>query len=476
MITLLFPLLKSNYFNLARLITESIILFFLFYFRFKKYKNTDLILSNKTVEELIEEFIPEEINEIEINSKIFDIPSFPSSTLYELADYDFYNRINSYVDICSNTIKNYGVGTCGPPGFYGTLDLHLELEKKIAENFGTESSILYSNNFTCINSVITCFCKSKDVIFYYCHSNEAILRGISISKATSVYFNGIEDLNKKIKIFYSKKHRNFLIVEGLCRNTGEIINLQEIIEIKKKYKLRLIVDESLSYPLLSSTGSIGYWNVNIKDVDILMGSLSHVIPLNGGFSASSSYVVEYQRLSAPSYCFSASLPGFFASAALQSFNFYAINTSNLFHKYFLSENYSVISHKDSPLVIITHKNNLTNNSLENELLRIYEIKNKLLKHGVRVGVNQNPFPSLRICVKKGLSSKEVMGVINKVKMACETGVSNKAVDNRVLVIVGKKNFNKNVFFLELNYLKIKINDELNLNEEALVFKFWNNCY
>lgn len=69
--------------------------------------------------------------------------------------------------VAEKSIKTYGVGSCGPRGFYGTIDVHLNLESKIAEFMGLEESVLYSYGFSTIASAIGAYCKKSDIIFRY---------------------------------------------------------------------------------------------------------------------------------------------------------------------------------------------------------------------------------------------------------------------------------------------------------------------
>ena len=95
-------------------------------------------------------------------------------------------------------LRKYGVGTCGPRGFYGTLDVHLELEKKIAGFLGMEASIVYAQGFSCISSVIPAFSKRGDVIVCDRKCNFAIQKGISISRSHVYYYehNDMQDLER----------------------------------------------------------------------------------------------------------------------------------------------------------------------------------------------------------------------------------------------------------------------------------------
>ncbi|EJW03733.1 hypothetical protein EDEG_01971 [Edhazardia aedis USNM 41457] len=418
---------KDILIEFGRYAVEAIILYILFKYGFKS-RNNEIQLDEKTKEQLIADFEPwplidEEQSRISlpILAPFATSDNQESSIAYECADYDIFNFSGQNKTEIIEIIKKYGVGTCGPPGFYGTLDLHLDLEKKIAAMLGVESAILYSNNFTCINSVITCFCKHYDNIFYNEHCNEAIIRAISITKGASISWRNLEDLEFKIKQFYEPKKRNFIVSEGLFKNTGAIIDLVRLIDIKKKYKLRLILDESLSISMIDKRGLSGYYNTNIHQIDVIVGSLAHVFCGNGGFSAGTAYVTDHQRLSAQSYCFSASMPGYLAQNALCNISkdldiAKARKLVKVFHKNFKSDNYLIISHIDSLMIVISNRTNLRiespkpNNECASEMVKLRKIKLKLEQKGLRVGVIENPWPSLRINIKSNFKEQDVVKI------------------------------------------------------------------
>lgn len=148
-------------------------------------------------------------------------------------------------------LKTYGVGTCGPPGFYGTMDLHLELERKLAEFFGAEKAILYAQGYATVSSVIPAFSKRGDFIIHDEAVNFAIVAGIKVSRSYAFSFrhNDIKDLEatlEEVEQRYKshKQARKFIIVESLFSNTGRKCPLADIIKLKNKFKYRLIVDNS----------------------------------------------------------------------------------------------------------------------------------------------------------------------------------------------------------------------------------------
>lgn len=104
--------------------------------------------------------------------------------------------------------------------------------------------------------------------------------------------------------------RQFIIVEGVNQNTGQICPLIELVKLKEEHRYRLIVEESLSLGVLGSRGGgvADFLNINPKKIDILIASLSNAFCSAGGICAGSREIVEHQRLSGQSYTFSASMP------------------------------------------------------------------------------------------------------------------------------------------------------------------------
>lgn len=228
----------------------------------------------------------------------------------------------------TDTLRNYGVGSCGPRGFYGTVDVHLDLEKKIAEYLGTEEAILYSYGFSTISSAIPAYSKRTDVIFCDKGVSFAIQKGIVASRSKVYWFdhNDMEDLERKLKEQQDKDKKNpkkaavtrrFLVIEGLYINTGNIAPLPQIVELKNKYKVRVFIEESYSFGVLGKRGCgvTDHYEIPFDEIDLMAVSLETSLGSVGGFCAGPSFVIDHQRLSGQGYCFSASLPPLLAVAA-----------------------------------------------------------------------------------------------------------------------------------------------------------------
>ena len=114
--------------------------------------------------------------------------------------------------------------------------------------------------------------------------------------------------------------RQFIVVEGIYVNTGLLCPLPQLIELKEKYKYRLIVEESISLGSIGSRGAgvTNHFDISATKVDMIIASLSNAFGGSGGICAGAKEIVEHQRLGGQSYVFSASLPAILAVTATQN--------------------------------------------------------------------------------------------------------------------------------------------------------------
>jgi len=135
-------------------------------------------------------------------------------------------------DRCAATVAKYGTGACGPRGFYGTLDVHLDLERRLARFLGTEECIIYSYDVATVSSVIPAFAKRQDVVVSDAGAHWAVQQGCLLSRAHGATFahNDPADLERTIgdmerRLRGRPPFRRFLVVEGVYQDTGDICPL-----------------------------------------------------------------------------------------------------------------------------------------------------------------------------------------------------------------------------------------------------------
>jgi serine palmitoyltransferase len=286
------------------------------------------LVEPETAEELIEnEKRPTIIGATGPKSRIATASG--SKLVTNLASYNFYNFVGNETlkEKAIQTLRKYGVGPCGPPGFYGTQDVHMEAEKAVATHIGVPNSIIYAQAFSTISSVIPAFSKRGDIIVADKAVNYSIRKGLQISRSTVYWYehNDMADLERilqKIVKEQAKKPltRRFIVSEGLFENVGDVVDLPRLVELKHRYKFRIILDETWSYGVLGEGGRgvTEAQNVDPNQVDMLIGSLAGPICSGGGFCAGAAEVVEHQRIMASAYTYSAALPAMLATTAVET--------------------------------------------------------------------------------------------------------------------------------------------------------------
>ena len=231
-----------------------------------------------------------------------------------------------------DALKHYGCGSCGPRGFYGTIDAHLEAEEVVSNFLGTEGAILYSDGASASTSTLAAFAKRGDLLIVDEGVNEALLTGINLSRANVRYFrhNDMKDLRRILEkvqqqdVSLKRKatdQRRFLVVEGIYRNWGTIAPLKEIVALKEEFHYRLIVDDSQGMGTLGKSGRGSLEHAGLKPMvhcEILTFSLENAFGSVGGMTVGSEEVVDHQRLSGAGYCFSASAPPFLSKVCVES--------------------------------------------------------------------------------------------------------------------------------------------------------------
>lgn len=317
----------------------------------KSYKPQRLELTEQEKEQLIAEWTPEPLVPVSdenqsspkprtITGKVGKIVTVDGKDCLNAATHNYLGLVEheKLEEAALQCLRKYGVGSCGPRGFYGTVDIHLELEARLAKFMRQQEAVLYSYGFSTISSAIPAYAKHGDVIFCDDGVNFAIQKGLVASRSQIFFFkhNCIEDLERllkqqeerdKVNPKKAKVTRRFLVVEGIYMNYGDICPLPRMIELKNKYKVRLFIDEACSFGVLGDTGRgiTEHFNIPIEEVDLITGTLEAAVPGYGGFCVGTSFIVDHQRLSGLGYCFSASLPPFQAGVAIAALDIIEAN-------------------------------------------------------------------------------------------------------------------------------------------------------
>jgi len=446
----------------GQLVVEGILIaIIVFYLSRKSYKPPKKPLSEKEVDELCDEWQPEPLcppikEGSRIDTPIIESAAGPHTTIdgKEVVNFASANYLGligneKIIDSCVGAVEKYGVGSCGPRGFYGTIDVHLDCEAKIAKFLGTPDSILYSYGLSTIFSVIPAFCKKGDIIVADEGVHWAVQNGLYLSRSTVVYFkhndmaslaSTLENITRGNK--RTEKIRRYIVVESIYQNSGHIAPLDEIIKLREKYKFRVILEESHSFGVLgkSGRGLAEHYGIPIDKIDIITAGMGTALASDGGFCTGSAKVVDHQRLSSAGYVFSASLPPYLASAAISAINYLEDNPtvlnnlrSNvaLLHKELsATPGLHISSHVLSPIVFL--RLNKSTGSLATDLDLLETIAEKALKEdsvlvvpSKRSTLDRCKLPvGIRLFVSAGHTESDISKVCSSLKRISVSVLSN----------------------------------------------------
>ncbi|MCD7899180.1 MAG: pyridoxal phosphate-dependent aminotransferase family protein [Bacteroides sp.] len=221
------------------------------------------------------------------------------------------------IEAAIEATKKYGTGCAGSRFLNGTLDLHLELEKELAEFVGKEDAIIYSTGFQVNLGVVSCVTSREDYIICDELDHASIVEGRRLSFSTTFKFkhNDMQSLEKELQRCRPESVK-LIVVDGVFSMEGDIANLPEIVRLSEKYNASIMVDEAHGLGVLGKQGrgTCDHFGLT-PNVDLIMGTFSKSLASLGGFIAADESIINYLRHNSRSYIFSASsTPGATAAA------------------------------------------------------------------------------------------------------------------------------------------------------------------
>ena len=214
--------------------------------------------------------------------------------------------------------NEFGTGCSGSRFLNGTTVGHLQLEKQIAKFMHKEDCIIMSTGYQTNLGIISAITDRHDVILCDKENHASIYDAIRLSYAEMIRFNhdDMEDLEKKLQTIPANKGI-LIVTDGVFSMSGDICNLPKLVELKKKYGARLMVDDAHGLGILGEHGRGTGEHFGLEDeVDIVFSTFSKSLASLGGFCACSHEVAEYIRHNSRPFIFSASItPACVASAS-----------------------------------------------------------------------------------------------------------------------------------------------------------------
>ncbi len=214
-------------------------------------------------------------------------------------------------------IRKYGTSCTGSRFANGTLELHLQLERELAEFVGKEAALVFSTGMQTNLGTISALMGRGDYVILDKEDHASIVDGARLSWGETKRFkhNDLQDFERVLASLPGDKGK-LVIVDGLYSMEGDIAPLPELIPLCRKYEARLMVDDAHGIGILGKgRGTAAHFGMT-KDVDLIMSTFSKSFASLGGFIAGDEPVIHYIKHHARALIFSASIPASNAAAAL----------------------------------------------------------------------------------------------------------------------------------------------------------------
>ncbi|MBT1704489.1 serine palmitoyltransferase [Chryseosolibacter indicus] len=264
-------------------------------------------------------------------------------------------------------LKKYGSGCAGSRFLNGTLDLHLELENKIAVFTGKEAALIFSTGFQVNLGVMSSLTSRNDYLILDEYDHASIYDGtrLSFSRIIKYAHNDMADLQRRLNSLPEESVK-IIAVDGIFSMEGDIAKLPEIVTIAEKFGATIMVDDAHSLGVIGTmgAGTASHFNL-VNQVDIITGTFSKSLASLGGFVASDSETIDYLKHHARSLIFSASMTPASTASALAALEIMETEPEHMqqlwsntrYAMHLLKEEGFDTGHTESPIIPIYVRDN-----------------------------------------------------------------------------------------------------------------------
>lgn len=369
--------------------------------------SSNIMTGNEALGMIAMDKISSEINIKEKDGNIHKVIMLGSNSYLNLSTHP------KVVNGAKNALQKFGYGMGAVSNYAGVTEIHKELERRIADFYGTEDAIVFPSGYGANVGIISSICGKNDVVINDAANHASIFDGCVLSGAEiKVYpHRDMKGLERVLSRIPDEKSGRLIVTDGVFSMDGDLAPLDKIVELAEKYKARVMVDDAHGVGVVGKTGrgTAEFYNLMGK-IDLNVGMLSKGPGGLGGYCAASKNIIQYLRLYARSYFFSTALPAPLAGGLNEVFkllekdkagrNKLVKNTEYLKSK--LLERGFDIGHSQSAVVPVM---------VYSEPV-LFEMYDKLRKRGVYVNIVTYPAVRrkecrLRLCVMKELSFKQI---------------------------------------------------------------------
>lgn len=235
-------------------------------------------------------------------------------SLINLSSNNYLGLATDYrlIDASVKAAQTYGAGAGAVRTINGTMDLHIELEEKLARFKKTEAVIVYQSGFNCNMAAISAVMDQHDAILSDELNHASIIDGCRLSRAKVIRFkhSDMNDLRRQAKEAKEsgQYHKIMVITDGVFSMDGDIAKLPEIVKIAEEFDLITYVDDAHGSGVLGAgAGTVKHFGLSDR-IDFQIGTLSKAIGVVGGYVAGKKQLIEWLKLRSRPFLFSTSLP------------------------------------------------------------------------------------------------------------------------------------------------------------------------
>ena len=206
-------------------------------------------------------------------------------------------------------VEKYGTGCAGSRFLNGTLDIHIELEERLAKLVHKQAALVYATGFTVNSGVLPCMAGREDYLLFDDRDHASIIEGKRLSYAKQIKYrhNDMDHLESQLKKCEPDKIK-LIVTDGVFSMEGDVAKLPHMVELAKKYNASLYVDEAHSLGVFGKTGAGVCEHFGLSnDVDLIMGTFSKSLGTIGGFVAADENIINYLKHTSRTLIFSASI-------------------------------------------------------------------------------------------------------------------------------------------------------------------------
>jgi 8-amino-7-oxononanoate synthase len=248
-------------------------------------------------------------------------------------------------EVAKKAIDKYGRGCAGSRFLNGTLDIHVELENRLARYVNKEAAILFSTGFQVNLGVLSCIAGRNDYLVLDEQEHASIIDGcrLSFSRVIKYAHNDMQDVRRKITMLPEEAVK-VIVVDGIFSMEGDIVKLHEVAAIAEEYGTNIVIDNAHSLGVIGNNGSGTASHFDLtNEVDLITGTFSKSLASLGGFASGDHATIDYLKHQARTLIFSASMPPSTVASVLAALDIIEAEPERI-EKLWANTNYAISAH------------------------------------------------------------------------------------------------------------------------------------